>query len=287
MQSVIKQKTISKPAELIGVGLHSGKKVVLKINPAKENSGIKFIRTDVNGFNRVIPALYKNVSQTVLGTTISNSDGTIVATIEHLMAALWACEIDNAEIELEGPEIPIMDGSSQPFIAKIDEVGVLEYKTNAKTIQILEKTILEEGDKVVSLSPANNFSVELELDFDGKSINGQKAIFIGSGRDFKNQIANARTFTFEEEINYLRSKGLALGGSLDNAIVIGKNGILNKGGFRITNELAKHKILDCVGDLYLAGAKIIGSFSGYKSGHALNNKLLRKVFENQKSFCIV
>lgn len=288
MQNLIKQKTVLKQIELVGVGLHSGKEVVLKINPAKENSGIKFIRTDVNGFNRVIPALYKNVSQTVLGTTISNADGTIVATIEHLMAALWACEIDNAEIELEGVEIPIMDGSSKPFIEKIDEAGLLEYKINTKTMQILEKTLVEEGDKVVSLSPADNFSVELELDF-GKNheIAKQKAFFAGNGNDFKKDLSMARTFVFAHEIEHLRKNGLAQGGTVNNAIIIEGNGLLNKGGFRITNELAKHKILDCVGDLYLAGAKIIGSFSGYKSGHALNNKLLRKVFENEKAFCIV
>ncbi|MFN5351441.1 MAG: UDP-3-O-acyl-N-acetylglucosamine deacetylase [Alphaproteobacteria bacterium] len=281
------QKTLQQVTEIKGIGLHSGKKVKLRVSPAKENSGIKFIRTDVNGFDRVVPALYKNVSQTVLGTTISNNDGTIVATIEHLMAALWACEIDNAEIELEGPEIPIMDGSSEPFIKAFDKAGLNTYNSFSKTIEILAKTEFKDGDKIVSLSPANEFSVELELDFGGVAIANQKAFFAGGGNDFKNEISLARTFVFEHEINHLKSKGLAQGGSLDNAIVIGKKGIINKDGFRITNELAKHKILDCIGDLYLAGAKIIGSFSGYKSGHALNNQLLRKLFASNENWRFV
>jgi len=282
------QKTLQQVTEIKGIGLHSGKKVKLRVSPAKENSGIKFIRTDVNGFDRVVPALYKNVSQTVLGTTISNNDGTIVATIEHLMAALWACEIDNAEIELEGPEIPIMDGSSEPFIKAFDKAGLNTYNSFSKTIEILAKTEFKDGDKIVSLSPANEFSVELELDF-GKNheLAKQKAFFVGNGDDFKKDLSKARTFVFAHEIDHLRKNGLAMGGSVDNAIIIEGNQIINKDGFRITNELAKHKILDCIGDLYLAGAKIIGSFSGYKSGHALNNQLLRKLFASNENWRFV
>jgi UDP-3-O-[3-hydroxymyristoyl] N-acetylglucosamine deacetylase len=204
------------------------------------------------------------------------------------MAALWACEIDNAEIELEGPEIPIMDGSSEPFIKAFDKAGLNTYNSFSKTIEILAKTEFKDGDKIVSLSPANEFSVELELDF-GKNheLAKQKAFFVGNGDDFKKDLSKARTFVFAHEIDHLRKNGLAMGGSVDNAIIIEGNQIINKDGFRITNELAKHKILDCIGDLYLAGAKIIGSFSGYKSGHALNNQLLRKLFASNENWRFV
>ncbi len=280
------QNTINNAANLSGVGLHSGSKVNLSILPAEENEGIWFKRKDVVGFNPLVKADYKNVTQTTLGTTLANEHGTIVATVEHLMAALWGAGIDNAIIEVEGPEIPIMDGSSEPFLEAIYKAGGATDQTDKiQYIKVLKDIEFEDGDKKVSISPDNSFKVDLEIDFDDETIAYQRDSFDSSKTTFAEYISKARTFGFEHEVEYLRSKGLARGGSLDNAIVVStKKGILNKEGLRFENEFVRHKILDAIGDLYLAGGKLLGSVKGYKSGHEVNNKLLHKLFADSSSY---
>lgn len=278
------QHTLKQNVGCVGVGLHSGEEIEMSLYPASENAGIVFVRKDVTGFDPVIKANYLNVSNTNLGTTISNDEGTLISTVEHLMAALWGCNIDNAIVEVNGPEVPIMDGSSEPFVFLLECAGVVEQNQKRNVIEVLKDVELIEGNKSVSVSPAQEFSVSLEIDFSDSVISKQRAIFNSSNLSFKTDLCRARTFGFEHEAKKLYSMGLAKGASLDNAVVIGGNGILNKDGLRYDNEFVRHKILDCIGDFYLAGAIVKGKFSGYRSGHNLNNQLLRKFFADRTAW---
>lgn len=278
------QHTIAKEVNCTGVGLHGGDKVRLTLRPAPEGYGIRFVRRDVTGFNPEIRADFRNVTCTNLGTTISNDDGTLVSTIEHLMAAFWGCNIDNVIIELDGPEIPIMDGSSEPFVFLIECAGIAEQKAPRKIVEVLKPIIITEQDKSVAVEPAANFSVSLEIDFASKAIANQRAVFHSSDVSFKSDLCRARTFVSEGEVKQLHAMGLARGGSLDNAIVVNDEKVLNKDGLRYRDEFVRHKILDCIGDFYLAGAVIKGHFTGYRSGHTLNNKLLRAFFADTSAW---
>ncbi len=278
------QHSLARKVSCNGVGLHSGEKVHMVLHPAPENSGIRFVRTDVKGFNPEVVADYRNVTATNLGTTIANDDGTIVSTVEHLMAALWGENVDNAVIELDGPEVPIMDGSAEPFVFLLECAGVVEQKSERRVVEILDKVEVVEGDKHISVEPADNFSVSLEIDFNDKIISRQKSVFHSSDISFKTDLCRARSFCLEDDIEKMRSLGLAKGGSLENAVVVGNGGVLNKGGLRYQNEFVRHKILDCIGDFYLGGGLLKGHFSGYRSGHDLNNKLLRKLFTSKHSW---
>jgi UDP-3-O-[3-hydroxymyristoyl] N-acetylglucosamine deacetylase len=260
---------------------------LLTVNPAPENYGIVFRRKDISDFNNYIKADYKNVCKTQLGTSIANSDGTIVSTVEHLMAALWGCGIDNALIDVNSAEIPIMDGSSAPFVKMLESVGVSRQNDMREFIQILSDVRVEDGDKYASVSPSDDFSIDLEIDFASGAIKNQKRKFSASTETFNSILADARTFGFEHEVEYMRSIGLARGGSLDNAVVVSGDKILNKEGLRYEDEFVRHKLLDCVGDFFLAGKRIVGNFKAYKSGHGLNNKLLHEMFANPKSYKIV
>ncbi len=281
------QNTVAKAVSCEGVGLHSGSNVLLTVNPAPENYGIVFRRKDISDFNNYIKADYKNVCKTQLGTSITNSDGTIVSTVEHLMAALWGCGIDNALIDVSSAEIPIMDGSSAPFVKMVESVGVSRQNDMREFIQVISDVRVEDGDKYASVSPSDDFSIDLEIDFDSGAIKNQKRKFSASTETFNSILADARTFGFEHEVEYMRSIGLARGGSLDNAVVVSGDKILNKGGLRYEDEFVRHKLLDCVGDFFLAGKRIVGNFKAYKSGHGLNNKLLHEMFANPKSYKIV
>lgn len=283
MQNAL-QHTIARPVNCTGVGLHGGDKIQLTLKPAPEGHGIRFIRRDVSGFNPEIAADFRNVTSTNLGTTISNDEGTLVSTIEHLMAAFWGCNIDNAIVELDGPEVPIMDGSSEPFVFLIECAGVAEQKAQRKVIEVLKPISITEKDKSVSVEPAENFSVSLEIDFASKAIANQRGVFHSTDVSFKSDLCRARTFVSENEVDYLRSMGLAKGGSLDNAIVVSDSKVLNKDGLRYRDEFVRHKILDCIGDFYLAGGLIKGHFTGYRSGHTLNNKLLRAFFADTSAW---
>ncbi len=282
-----KQKTLERKVSCVGVGLHSGQNVKLSLNPAPVNHGIVFKRTDITGFDNLIPAQYDKVTKTQLGTTIANDEGTIISTVEHLMAALWGCGIDNTLVEVDGPEIPIMDGSSEPFVFLAECAGLKDQEQDRKIVKVLKQVEVRDGDKYAILKPSDDFSIDLEIDFNSKAIAKQKWVYSLSDISFKTDLCRARTFGFEHEVEHLRSLGLARGGSLDNAIVIRGDKVLNKEGLRYNNEFVRHKLLDCIGDFYLAGNRIEGNFTAYKSGHGLNNMLLRELFSDKSAYALI
>lgn len=283
----ISQKTINSQIGCNSVGLHSGANVAMTLVPAPCNSGIVFKRIDLEEGKNEIKANYKNVTTTNLGTTIANEFGAKVSTIEHLMAAIWGCGIDNLIVELDGPEIPIMDGSSEPFVFLIECAGINVQEEPRRVIEIMKKIRVEEKDKFIEVEPAKEFSIDLHIDFAHKQIREQKFDYSSTFTSFKNDICRARTFCFKHEIDQMHQLGLAKGGSLDNAIVMDDEGIVNKDGLRYANELVRHKTLDFIGDIYLAGYYIIGHFRASKVGHGINNKMLRELFADESSWRLV
>ena len=277
------QQTIANSINIKGIGLHTGNLVELTLEPAAVDNGIKFIRVDKKNDN-VIEAIWSNVSETVLSTTISNSFGVKISTIEHLMSALSGLHIDNLNIYINANEVPIMDGSSKPFVEMIEEIGIKKQSKKRKLLNVKKSIEVSENNTSVKIVPNNQFSIDFEIDFPSKIVSKQSCQLQLINGNYKTDIAAARTFGFEKDVNYLRSNGLALGGSLDNAVVVGENEILNKEGLRYTDEFVRHKILDSIGDLYLAGSPIIGYFYGNKSGHYLNNQLLRKLFSDKSNY---
>lgn len=276
------QHTIENPISCTGIGLHSGANVHMTLMPAPEDTGIVFVRADKK--DALVRADYRNVTSTMLGTTISNEEGVSVATVEHLMAAFWGCNIDNARVILDGPEVPIMDGSSEPFVFLIECAGVKKQARHRRMIEVLKKVEVVENDKYMAITPAEHFSVGLKIDFKDKVIATQTGQFNASDVNFKQDLCRARSFCFEHEVSFLREKGLAQGGSLDNAVVVSKTGVLNEGGLRYEDEFVRHKILDCIGDFYLGGAFFLGNFVGSRTGHGLNNKLLHKLFSDPQAW---
>ena len=277
------QQTISEPISFSGIGLHSGKKVEMKLVPAEIDHGVKFIRIDKTK-NNIVDAHWSNVSETVLSTTISNNSSIKISTIEHLMSALSGLHIDNLIVYINASEVPIMDGSSKPFVDMIEKVGLKTQNKKRMLINIKKTIEVKKGDSSAKIIPNNQFSIDFEIDFPSQLVSKQSCQLQLINGNYKTDIAAARTFGFEKDVEYLRSNGLALGGSLDNAVVVGENKILNKDGLRYTDEFVRHKILDSIGDLYLAGSPIIGYFYGHKSGHHLNNQLLRKLFSDQSNY---
>ena len=278
-----KQQTISKSIKINGVGLHSGISVSLMLEPAEENNGIKFIRTDLKN-NNTINAIWSNVTATTLSTTISNKSGAKVSTIEHLMSALSGLHVDNLNIYLDGSEVPIMDGSSKVFVDLIEKNGIKVQNKNRKVLKVKKEIKVISKNSSVRLLPNKQFSIDFEIDFPSILINKQSCQLQLVNGNYKTDVASARTFGFEKDVENLRSNGLALGGSLDNAVVVGKDKILNKEGLRFKDEFVRHKILDSIGDLYLAGCPIQAYFYGNKSGHFLNNQLLRELFSDKSNF---
>jgi len=277
------QQTIADTITLRGIGLHSGKEVEITLKPAEIDNGIKFIRTDKNS-NNIIEAVWSNVSETILSTTISNENGLKILTIEHLMSSLSGLHVDNLNIEINAPEVPIMDGSSKPFVELIEKVGIKIQNKKRKLLNIKKPIEVKNKNSSVKLIPNNQFSIDFEIDFPSHLVSKQSCQLQLINGNYKTDVAAARTFGFEKDVEQLRSNGLALGGSLDNAVVVGKREILNKEGLRYTDEFVRHKILDSIGDLYLAGSPIIGYFYGNKSGHYLNNQLLRKLFSDDTNY---
>ena len=284
--SVLNQKTINESLVFEGIGLHSGQDANLTINPAEPNTGIIFKRTDVKENNIVIPNIF-NVSSAIFCTTISNEHGVSVSTIEHLMGALYGMGIDNALIEINNKEVPILDGSAKLFVEAISKVGIKNSDVPIKIIKIENKIEFIDGKKIITIEPAK---ISLDIDFELKYENS----FIGTQRNSVkvyesdlSEIYNSRTFCLFEDIDKLKKMGLAKGGKLENAIVIKDNKVLNENGLRNEKEFVNHKILDCMGDLYLAGYKIIGKLVCSQGGHKLTNQLLRKVFSNNKNYSIV
>jgi UDP-3-O-[3-hydroxymyristoyl] N-acetylglucosamine deacetylase len=283
------QKTIKNSVCCFGVGLHTGANVNIIMHPADEGVGIVFKRSDVAD-SPYVDAFYSNVCNTMLGTTIANEKGVTVATIEHLMAALWGCGIDNCMIEVDGPEMPIMDGSSEPFVFLIECAGIKEQKQMRRVIEVIKPIRVEDPKKnggYLEIKPADAFMVDLKIDFGENVISDQKAQFDARQLSFKNALSRARTFCFSHEVETMKENGLARGGSLENAIVVSHEGILNEGSLRYSDEFVRHKILDCVGDIYLAGAYVKGRVEGFKSGHGLNNQLLRAMFKDKDAWRLV
>ncbi len=274
------QMTFRSTVSCSGIGLHTGQIVHLRLRPASVDTGIVFHRTDVAAEKAKVAAWYNAVTETTLGTTIQNEYGTKVATIEHLMAALWGAGVDNAIIEIDGPEVPIMDGSSEPFMFLIDCAGLSMQDAPRQLIVIDEEITLQDGDMAATLAPHDGFVVDVEIDFPHAMISRQRTLIDFSFIGFKQSLSRARTFGFEAEVEKLRSIGLARGGSLDNAIVLGKDTILNDEGLRFQDEFVRHKALDCLGDYFLAGMRIEGKLITRKPGHGINNRMLRHLFAN-------
>lgn len=273
------QTTIKNPISCYGIGVHSGNKTQLTLKPATKDVGIVFIRTDVTNVDNRIIASYENVSDTSLATSISNAAGVRVTTIEHLMAALWGCGINNVLVEIDGPEVPVMDGSSKPFVFMIECSGKKLLNAPQKHLKLLKEIRVEDQGCIIEGTPSLNTIIDLTIDFQSAAIGKQNIIF-SEIDSFKEEIADARTFGFLHELDYLQSKGLAKGASLDNAIGIDKDIILNHDGLRHNNEFVRHKMLDLLGDFYTAGGSFVGKLVGYKTSHSLNNQFLRKLFND-------
>ncbi|KIY40059.1 MULTISPECIES: UDP-3-O-acyl-N-acetylglucosamine deacetylase [Pseudomonas] len=284
---MIKQRTLKNTIRATGVGLHSGEKVYLTLKPAPVDTGIVFRRADLDPVVE-IPARAANVGETTMSTTLVNGD-IKVDTVEHLLSAMAGLGIDNAYVELSASEVPIMDGSAGPFVFLIQSAGLEEQDAAKKFIRILREVTVEEGDKRATFLPFEGFKVSFEIDFDHPVLKGQtqSAVVDFSSTSFVKEVSRARTFGFMRDIEYLRKHNLALGGSVENAIVVDETGVLNEDGLRSDDEFVKHKILDAIGDLYLLGNSLIGEFKGYKSGHALNNQLLRKLIAETDAWEVV
>ncbi|MCC4833531.1 UDP-3-O-acyl-N-acetylglucosamine deacetylase [Shewanella sp. 1_MG-2023] len=285
---MIFQRTVQKMVKSTGVGLHSGNKVTLCIMPAPVNSGIVLRRTDLTPAVE-IPAKANLVRETTMCTALVNDEGVRISTIEHLFAALAGLGIDNAVIEVDAPEIPIMDGSASPFVFLLQSAGIKEQSVAKKYIKINQTIRVEDGDKWAELKPYKGFRVDFKIDFNHPEISRsqQHMVMDFSTSAFVKDISRARTFGFMQDIEYLRANNLALGGSMENAVVLDEYRVLNPDGLRYEDEFVKHKILDAFGDLYVAGHAIVGEFCAYKTGHALNNQLVRALLAQQEAWELV
>ena len=281
---MLKQRTLKNSIRATGVGLHTGRKVLMALRPGPANSGIVFRRTDLDE-PADIHATAENVGETTLGTTLIQGD-VKVSTIEHLLSAFAGLGIDNAMVELSSSEVPIMDGSAGPFVFLLQSAGLEEQNSAKKFVRILKRVKVEDGDKWARFDPYDGFKVNLEIEFDHPVFKrrSQVASMDFSTTTFLREVSRARTFGFMRDLEYMRAQNLALGGNLDNAIVLDDYRVLNEDGLRYEDEFVKHKILDAIGDLYLLGHSLIGEFSGYKSGHALNNRLLRTLIADRSAW---
>jgi UDP-3-0-acyl N-acetylglucosamine deacetylase len=281
---MIRQRTLKNVIRATGVGLHTGEKVYLTLRPAPVDAGIIFRRVDLNPPVE-IEAKAENVGDTTMSTTLLKGDVRI-STVEHMLSALAGLGIDNAYIDLSAPEVPIMDGSAGPFVFLIQSAGIVEQAASKRFIRIKRTVRIEDGDRWVQFEPFEGFKVSMEIDFDHPAFRGrnQLSCIDFSTTSFVKEVSRARTFGFMSQLEMLRSRNLALGGSLDNAVVVDDYRVLNEDGLRYDDEFVKHKVLDAIGDLYLLGCSLIGAFSGYKSGHELNNKLLRKLLVEEDAW---
>jgi len=281
------QQTIKSSISCRGVGLHSGAPVSMVLHPAPTGHGVVFRRTDLDDGSNEIPARFDTVTNTTLCSTIANDAGASVATIEHLMSAIAGLGVDNLLVELDGPEVPVMDGSAEPFAFLLECAGIAGQDMPRKAVRILRDVTVNNGGSTVTISPADEFIVEMVIDFDSAAIGRQNLAVQVSPELFRNDIAKARTFGFLHEVEAMRKAGLGRGGSLENAVVIDGDRIMNDEGLRYTDEFVRHKILDCIGDLALAGYPIMGHVVAEKAGHALNNKLLHAVFADPANWEVV
>jgi len=286
--SISNQRTLKSSIGCSGIGLHSGARVAMKLHPAEADTGVVFRRVDLVGGGMEIPARWDRITDSRMCTVISADNGVSVATVEHLMAAFYAMGIDNVIVEVNGPEIPAMDGSSAPFIFLIECAGIIEQKKLRKFLRILRPITYRNGSKEVGLGPSvGDLTVEFEINFSAKAVGQQSCRFNCGEEIFNLQVSKARTFGFLSDVTALREAGLARGGSLDNAIVVDGDRVLNDGGLRHDSEFVHHKALDAVGDLYLTGHRLIGQFHGICSSHADTAKLLRLLFSEKENSQLV
>ncbi len=286
LDTAVMQKTLKSAISCTGIGLHSGEKVSMTLHPAAPDFGIVFRRTDVAGEGVEIPAAHDHVVDTRLSTTIG-AEGKIIGTVEHLMAALAGANIDNALIEVGGAEVPVMDGSAAPFLFLIECAGVVAQDAPRKALRVLKSVSIVDDEKLASLEPSDGFTVDFKIDFSNPVIGSQAMTVDMTGGVFKDEISRARTFGFLHEAEALWAAGLAKGASLENAVVVSGDKVMNEDGMRFDDECVRHKILDAVGDLYMAGMPIIGYYEGVRASHALNNQLLRALFADPANYEIV
>jgi len=277
------QTTIEKPVELVGIGLHKGSPVKLRLEPLEDNSGIIFYRSDVDVAIPLIPA---NVVDTKMATVIGK-DGYVISTIEHMLSAVYAYGIDNLKIIVDADEVPVMDGSSASFCLLLDEAGIKELNSPKKIMRIKKEVIVQEGDKYVKLSPSPDLKYDFRIKFPHPVIQDQDYVLEFTKESYKNEISRARTFGFLHEVQYLRSKGLALGGSLENAIVLDEKKVLNPEGLRFDDEFVRHKILDAIGDMSLIGMNFVGNYEALAGSHDLNHKLTLELLKNPDNYEVV
>ncbi len=285
----LRQRTLKTSIACAGVGLHSGTRVTMTLNPAEPDSGIRFRRVDIAGGGAIVPAIWSSVGDTRMNTCLKDEAGHQVRTVEHLMSALAGMGIDNALIDITGPEVPAMDGSAAPFLFLIECAGTVEQNAPRRAIKVLRRVTVRDGEKVAELLPGTGFALEVTIDFSVSAIRRQSTTVVMGASAFKNEISRARSFGFEQDVAALRAAGLALGGSLENAVVISSDGqrVLNEEGLRYEDEFVRHKVLDAIGDLSLAGAPLIGLFRGIRCGHEMNNRLLRTLFADDKNWSVV
>ncbi|WP_292175121.1 UDP-3-O-acyl-N-acetylglucosamine deacetylase [Brevundimonas sp.] len=279
-----RQRTTVAPAIIAGVGVHTGDRVRLAVRPGAEGTGIVFVRTDITDRDNRIPVSGEAVVDARLNTMIENAAGVRLSTIEHMMAAFAALGISNAVIEVDGPELPILDGSALPFVQLLDRAGFRRQSAPVRYIEILEPIRVQDGDKSATLLPCDRYEMRFEIDFPTPVIGNQVVDFVVDEDTFRTEIMAARTFGFAHEVEALRRAGLARGGSLENALVIDGDQILNPGGLRMEREFVRHKALDAIGDLYVLGAPLLGRYEGVKAGHAINNLLVRELLANPQAW---
>ena len=281
------QTTIKSQIAFEGVGLHSGKPARMVIHPASAEHGIWFKRGDIHVGDALVPARWDVVNQTPLCTRIENGRGVSVSTIEHIMAALVGCGVHNALIEIDGPEVPILDGSAATFVRGILARGIVRLASPVRAIEVLRKIEVKKGDAWARLEPGEGLTIDFRIEFDDKAIGAQRKQLNMSNGSFVRELCDSRTFCRQADVDAMREQGLALGGTLENAVVVDGDKVLSPGGLRHDDEAVRHKMLDALGDLALAGAPIIGAYTGHKAGHALTNDLLRKLFSTPGAFRMV
>ena len=280
-----KQTTLQNKVIFSGVGIHNGRAVTMSVEPANPNTGIVFERIDIK-YNNTIKAIINNTETSKLCSKITNAYGVSVSTIEHLMAAFNGLNIDNALIKLDSSELPALDGSSEEYTNKIDKIGIKTQKKNRSFLKILKKISIYENDRYISVTPADEFSIDVEINYPNTIIGSDKLIYVHNKTNFIKNIAKARTFAFAEDIQKMRATGLAIGGSLNNAIVVDKYKIVNSTGLRINNEFIKHKTLDCLGDFYLLGMPIIGKVTCFAPGHKINQNFIKEILKKKTNYKI-
>jgi UDP-3-O-[3-hydroxymyristoyl] N-acetylglucosamine deacetylase len=281
------QTTIKSAVTFTGTGLHSGRRARMTINPASAEYGIWFRRTDVIGKDQMVPARWDAVPSAQLCTIIENAAGVQVSTIEHVMAALAGCGIHNALIEIDGPEAPILDGSSQPFAAGIVARGVRVLDAPLRAFEVLETVEVRDGEAFARLDPAETLEIDFAIDFTDAAIGRQRKRLVMANGTFLRELSDSRTFCRQADVDFMRDNGLALGGTYENAVVVDGDKVLSPGGFRHADEAVRHKMLDALGDLALAGAPILGRYTGNRAGHAMTNRLLRALFARPEAFRLV